>query len=259
MEAKPKKRRKGSLLRDPNISTQAKIRLFLKYSKGPNFEHQDNENLVSQIDAGESTCTVLEEYFDRCIEIKQDDANPQNEDEEERRLKLNLDFEIFTDNLENQEILEQESRGISSNSDKQKAPNYWFLKLLASKKSLQPLCKHPYITAFLDLHYSTVKNARKQMVDSVPHLALMLVLWNLTSTMPGHMHDNFENLLILAIFPIGTFIFLDIVSLIGEKTEIINRWLNNSLCSPKKQITSHSERLIHIYNTVLYLIGYLIS
>ena len=52
---------------------------------------------------------------------------------------------------------------------------------------------------------------------------------------------------------------MDIVSLIGEKTEIINRWLNNSLCSPKKQITSRSKRLIHIYSTVLYLIGYLVS
>ena len=105
-------------------------------------------------------------------------------------MKLNLDFKIFTDNLDQEK---QESKEI---------PSYWFLKLLASKTSLQPLCKHPYITAFLDLHYSTVKNARKQMVDSVPHLALMLVLWNLTSTMPGHMHDNFENLLILANSPL---------------------------------------------------------
>ena len=88
MEAKPKKRRKGSLLRDPDISGEAKIKLFLRYSKGPNLEHQDNGGLVSQIDAGESISTVLEEYFDGCIEIQQDEANLQNEDEQDNRVRV---------------------------------------------------------------------------------------------------------------------------------------------------------------------------
>ena len=235
-----------------NISADAKIRLFLKSSKVC-----QETSLVSQIDAGEPSSCVLEEYFDRCIEIKPDNAKPQNDSEEEEcRLKLNLDFDIFTDNFMETTDNTDET---SSAPERSMANSYWFLKLLASKPSLQPLCKHPYITAFLDLHYSTVKNARKQMVDSIPHLALMLVLGHLASTMPGHLHDNFENLIILATLPFGTFMFLDIVSHVGEKTEIVNRWLNRSLCSPKKKITSCSERLINIYSTGLYLIGYFIS
>ena len=58
---------------------------------------------------------------------------------------------------------------------------YWFLKLLAKEEALKPLCSHPYITAFLDLHYSTVEKARSQMNESVPHLALTLLFLVLVS------------------------------------------------------------------------------
>ena len=262
-EATSKKRKKYPRSHFQRLSTDAKIRRFLKSSSLnlkslKNSEHQCQEtSLASQIDAGEPAYCVLEEYFDRCIDIQPDDPIKQNdsregEDEEERKLKLNLEFGIFTDNFMEQEY--------ESTAPEKSMPNsYWFLKLLASKTSLEPLCKHPYITAFLDLHYSTVKNARKQMVDSIPHLALMLVLGQLASTMPGHLHDNYENLLILALLPFGSVILMDVVSLLGEKTELINQCLKNSLCSSKKQITSCRERLIEIYSTALYLIGYFIS
>ena len=83
---------------------------------------------MSQIDAGEPSSCVLEEYFDRCIEIKPDNAKPQNDSEEEEcRLKLNLDFDIFTDNF-----METTDETSSSPPERSMSNSYWFLKLLAS-------------------------------------------------------------------------------------------------------------------------------
>ena len=108
-----------------NISADAKIRLFLKSSKVC-----QETSLVSQIDAGEPSSCVLEEYFDRCIEIKPDNAKPQNDSEEEEcRLKLNLDFDIFTDNFMETTDDNDET---SSAPERSMANSYWFLKLLVS-------------------------------------------------------------------------------------------------------------------------------
>ena len=155
-------------------SAVGKIRLYFKNSKSGQLS---NENLASKIDAGETISSVLEKHFDGCIDIQQNHVDIK--DQEEQKLKLSLDFDIFTDNFVQVPQIEAV----------QEQPNsYWFLKLLASKISLRPLCKHPYITAFLDLHYSNVKNGRTQMRDSIPHLTLMLILLHLASTMPGHLN-----------------------------------------------------------------------
>merc|ERR1711884_843504 len=93
MEATPKKRKKPLRSRFQGLSADAKIRLFLKRSSLnlrslKNSEHQCQEtSLASQIDAGEPTYSVLEEYFDRCIDIqpdpiKQNDSGEEEEEEE---------------------------------------------------------------------------------------------------------------------------------------------------------------------------------
>merc|ERR1712165_338942 len=124
--------------------------------------------------------SVLEEYFGECIEIHHEEK------------QLTLHFDIFADTEEDEngvvkdytdepdapkaqpqdlQMEQSDIKTIPMDHEKTTVNNYWFLKILASKKSLHPLCKHPYITAFLDLHYSAVKNGRMQMVDSIPHLA----------------------------------------------------------------------------------------
>ena len=64
---------------------------------------------------------------------------------------------------------------LQENSSNPPKRDYWFLELLAKDKTLEPICNHPYITAFLDLHYSVAEKATDQMKDSGPHLALMLL------------------------------------------------------------------------------------
>ena len=123
-------------------STGGKIRLYFKNLKSGQLS---NEDLASKIDAGETISSVLEKYFDRCIDIQQTHAD--TEDGGVQKLQLNLDFDIFTDNFMQVPQIEAVQDQLNS---------YWFLKLLASKISLRTLCKHPYITALLDLHYSNV-------------------------------------------------------------------------------------------------------
>ena len=75
-------------------SAVGKIRLYFKNSKSGQLT---NENLAFKIDAGETMSSVLEKHFDGCIDIQQNHVDIK--DEEEKKLKLNLDFDIFTDNF----------------------------------------------------------------------------------------------------------------------------------------------------------------
>ena len=137
---------------------------------------------------GEPLVSTLTNYFEstKCIDFDYTEGN------------LKVSFNIFTDGLnedhesgdiENSVVNEKRrpplKRFVSSTVEGNKTcQTYWFLKLLAKEKSLAQLCHHPYITAFLELHYSTVQKARTQMQDSVPHLALVLLLLVLVSTLP---------------------------------------------------------------------------
>ena len=206
--------------------------------------------------------------------------------------KLELSFNIFTDSLdenhesgdnENCEIKKQESqnhsidqieeglnrpggrrpvlkRFITTVEGKKTCQTYWFLKLLAKEKALAQLCHHPYITAFLELHYSTVQKARTQMQDSVPHLALLLLLLVLVSTLDGDLHQNYENVLWIATFPCALVLVLDTISFIGSKTQWINKKMGNSLFKDfKKPNTTYFGRFTCIFINLTHVLGYFIS
>ena len=186
---------------------------------------QDNhlrKKFKADRDRGQPLELVLKDYFEsnECINIDYGDQ------------KLTLSFDIFKDKkswsmrksimpancggsptLPRININDQNSAGMTSNiellsptslsntpsADERQANtrDYWFLHLLATEKVLEPLSKHPYITAFLDLHYSVVEKARSQMKDSVPHLALMILLLELSSTMGGRLCTDHENIYIV--------------------------------------------------------------
>ena len=138
--------------------------------------------------------------------------------------------------------------------------SYWFLKLLAGEESLKSLCHHPYITAFLDLHYSTVQKTRSQMQDSVPHMALVLLLLVLVSTLKEHLKHNYENELWLATFPFALVFVLDIISVIGLKTQWINKKMDNSLFQDfQKPKSTWFGMFTLISINITHIIGYFVS
>ena len=66
-------------------------------------------------------------------------------------------------------------------------------------KQLKSLYNHPYITAFLDLHYSAAKKTRTTMIYSIlPHAVIMLLLLQLASSFKGHLNQHYRNLLTLS-------------------------------------------------------------
>ena len=67
------------------------------------------------------------------------------------------------------------------------------------------------------------------MRDSVPHLALSLLLLVLVSTLPGELHKSYDNVLIWAAMLAFIVLSLDLLSLIGLRTSLIDWWLQGSL------------------------------
>ena len=212
---------------DRRKSSLAQIKEFMK-SKG--------NRVLRDIDKGKSFTKILEEYFEskECIDF----------DYKQNRLSLN--FEIFLNQHQSFLLDNTNNRGDSvaiqmdavSNCEADmlnSVNDYWFLECLAHEKVLKSLCKHPYVTAFLDIHYSTVEKARSQMKDSVPHLALSLLLMVFVSTMPGSLHNNYDNVLIWAILVCCIVLSLDILSLIGLNTPLFNYWLRGSLVRNRKR------------------------
>ena len=176
-------------------TTQIKIFHFLSTVQDEElkkkFDH-DKKNF-------ESLVTVLKDYFEskECVDINLDEDT------------LKLSFDIFKDkrswSMSKLRKENDQKRPTFPEIDsaapflREETPrNYWFLRLLETEKSLEPICNHPYITAFLDLHYSVTEKASAQMRDSVPHLALILLLLELASTMNGRLCAEHENIQIFA-------------------------------------------------------------
>ena len=238
--------------------------------------HKIISNFLAKIGAeqrtGEPLALRLKNYFEskKCIDF---DYNKDT---------LSLSFEIFTECLEEQSESGDTENIIGAELEKQikseskdvvismpskdfheaglvgrKTYKTWFLKLLAKEMVLQPLCHHPYITAFLDLHFSAVQKARSQMQDSVPHLALTLLLLVLVSTLPGQLNMKYENVLWLATLPCLLVLVLDTISMIGLKSQWISNSMENSLYKHfKKPRTTSFGMFTSVLINVTHIIGY---
>ena len=60
--------------------------------------------------------------------------------------------------------------------------NRELLSFMANDIMLKPLCKHPFLTAFLELHYSFLRTIQTKMRDCVAQMAVMTILLGLLST-----------------------------------------------------------------------------
>ena len=104
------------------------------------------------------------------------------------------------------------------------------------------------------------------MKDSVPHLALLLLLLELASNMGGRLACDHENIIILAVPLIIMVFFLDCISLISLKTDWVDKLLKRSLvkdepkplCHPDNGL-SYCPRFAHVFNNALHIFGYIIS
>ena len=66
------------------------------------------------------------------------------------------DIELGTDEMGLRDSWVNEN--INQGSNNQELLNQELLSLLVNDRLLQPLCKHPFVTAFLELHYSFITN-----------------------------------------------------------------------------------------------------
>ena len=263
-------------------------------------EHDDGQvkeqlnQLVTDTEEGKPLALILKDYFEskRCVNInyKKDnlslsfkifntaldlETKEDNSDNIENGNQRNVNVDdIKMDSVNSTEpstSAQQEDqadgmpRGMSKFhrllSREEKDDPYWCLKLLAKDKSLESLCKHPYITAFLDLHYSIVEKASSQMKDSVPHLALTLLFLVLVSTMPGHLPDNYQNVLWLATVPCATVLLIDMISLSCIANKCIDKSLNGSLVKDIKRYRQEPgfERRARYFVYITHTFGYIIS
>ena len=225
-----------------------------------------DRTILSNLEMGKPLTTVLEEYFKskKCIEF----------DHKQNRMKLHFDIflgrqdTLYTQNgLNNGDavVIQIDASEQDYLNDHDVKNDYWFLECLANEKVLSSLCKHPYVTAFLDIHYSTMEKARSQMKDSVPHLALSLLLLVLVSTMPGPLHNNEDTVLILSSMLCFVVFTLDLLSLIALSTPIFDCWLRGSLvrnhrnvhCSPKEKATTY-ENCIYLFFHLIHILGYVL-
>ena len=255
------------------------------------FELTNNQDMLCDIKQGKPLALILEDYFESksCVNI----------DYEKNQLSLSFKIfntamgekiQVNSENIENgnqsntsadaiplktvrstvpsnaqqEDQVDGMSRGMSRVyrllSREEKDDKYWFLKLLAKEKALKSLCHHPYITAFLDLQYSIVEKARSQMKDSVPHLALTLLFLVLVSTMPGHLQDNYQNVLWLATVPCATVLLIDTISLRCIANKCINKSLDGSLVKDiGHRQESGFERTARYFVTFTHIFGYFIS
>ena len=222
--------------------------------------------------------SILEEYFNKsnsCIQI------------DKRKNTMKLCFNIFStesniqiaDHLKETQYVPQQSPdakipsislGVSQTSepkrvqrrDSKKADGRSLLSLLVSQDMMQPLCKHPFISAFLDIHYSPLKKLRTQVKDSVAHMTMIMLLLALSATIRGSAEKNFEYLTGLGCFLCLLMMSLDLLSIIGLHTTWIDRLFQGSLVrdryrkSVKSMFPKTKTEWMHL---LLHPIGYMSS
>ena len=224
--------------------------------------------------------SILEEYFNKsnsCIQI------------DKRKNTMKLCFNIFStesniqiaDHLKETQYVPQQSPdakipsislGVSQTSepkrvqrrDSKKADGRSLLSLLVSQDMMQPLCKHPFISAFLDIHYSPLKKLRTQVKDSVAHMTMIMLLLALSATIRGSVEKNYyyEYLTGLGCFLLLLMMSLDLLSIIGLHTTWIDQLFQGSLVRDrnKKSIKSiFPKTKTEWMHLLLHPIGYMSS
>ena len=212
--------------------------------------------------------TILEEYFNKsnnCIKI------------DNNRNTMELNFRIFQRNndlgdsekAENQYIPQQShdseitsiSRMVSKSLSNKETERRSFLDFLVKDDIMQPLCKHPFISAFIEIHYSPLKKLRAQIKDSVAHLAIILLLLELAATIPGSVKENHKYFTVLGSTLCGLMMALDLFSHIGLHTEWINKLFRGSFVGSIGQPTTFFTYLNwrEMHNLIMHPVGYLIS
>ena len=104
------------------------------------------------------------------------------------------------------------------------------------------------------------------MKDSVPHLALSLLLLVLVSTLPGELHKSYDNVLIWAAMLGFIVLSLDLLSLIGLRTSLIDWWLQGSLvkkgpnyyknCYSLQYNQTTCEHFVYLFQHLIHVLGY---
>ena len=222
--------------------------------------------------------SILEEYFNKsnsCIQI------------DKRKNTMKLCFNIFAtesnihiaSHLKETQYVPQQSPdsqipsislGVSQTSepkrvqrrDSKKADGRSLLSLLVSQDMMQPLCKHPFISAFLDIHYSPLKKLRTQVKDSVAHMTMIMLLLALSATIRGSVEKNYEYLTGLGCFLLLLMMSLDLLSIIGLHTTWIDQLFQGSLVRDrnKKSIKSiYPKTKTEWMHLFLHPIGYMSS
>ena len=111
----------------------------------------NRDNTLSDNEIAMPLTRKLEEYFEsrECIDF------------DTKEKKMTLHFDIFLKPPVNHEQTSDSTVIVMDNLQNdvdrvsQSEVDFCFLECLTNEKSLASLCKHPYITAFLDIHYST--------------------------------------------------------------------------------------------------------
>ena len=135
-------------------------------------------------------------------------------------------------------------------------------QFLATEEVMEPLCKHPYICAFLDLHYSALKKIRSQMRDSVVHLTFVMLLLELAAVIGGP--ESFLMQKHFYVSGIGTTFLvilsvLDCLSVIGLQTKWLDRLFQNSLVMDRRKEQLCPPAIHKKFDLVMHLIGYAVA
>ena len=98
------------------------------------------------------------------------------------------------------------------------------IQKLATDETFEPLCKHPYVSAFLDIHFSSMKKIQSQLRDTVPLFTMMSLLLEATSTLEADDHEKLSKYsTVISCTILVVLLMLEAISWIGLKTEILDK------------------------------------
>ena len=126
---------------------------------------------------------------------------------------------------------------------------YILLQVLATDDTFKKLCKHPFITAFLDIHFSVPKKVQSQLRDSVAHFATMILLLEANFIFNLNQGENddipevkrsHKYMSVIGIIILLVLMALETISFISLKTNLVDNLLHNSLVREKgnKEMTN---------------------